>query len=225
MKPRPRFTIYHGYALSLVLHSALILPLVLYGLIPQPDDEPSKLVVVFQGVVAEHQSEQKIQRETVEALRPDEANEVKPQQAANPAPPEDVPPEVPETERALPPPPAPVTAQAANPSPTPDATAQREAQTIDAKQDETDRLRDYVRLLGKSIQGRLAEEGRRATVAVSFAIAEDGHVRPDTLKVIKSSGETRLDLAALRAIRTSSPFAPPPRAMTVTIDVSFDRSR
>jgi TonB family protein len=54
---------------------------------------------------------------------------------------------------------------------------------------------------------------------VSFVIQSNGGVRPDTLKVVKSSGQPVLDDGALNTIRAGAPF-PPPREMEVTIGVA-----
>lgn len=100
------------------------------------------------------------------------------------------------------------------------AQVQQNAQTIKAKQDETSRIRDYVKLLGKKIQANLPDEERSATVVVSFAILSDGQIRQEALKFVESSGRPRLDASALKTIRASAPFAPPPRG-----DDRVDRRR
>src|SRR5215470_3441035 len=61
MKQRLRFTIYHGLAVSLALHSAVALPLVL-GSRTLPD-EPPLLVIDLQGLVAERQTEDRVMEE------------------------------------------------------------------------------------------------------------------------------------------------------------------
>ena len=77
-----RFTIYHGLAASIAIHSALGLPVVLYALAPPPEESPT-LVVELQGLVAETQSEEKVLQETkgqpqAEAAKPAESPPVQP---------------------------------------------------------------------------------------------------------------------------------------------------
>jgi protein TonB len=73
------------------------------------------------------------------------------------------------------------------------------------------------------------DDGRRAglqgTATVSFAVLRNGQIRPETLKIVTSSGQPRLDASALKTIRASIPFDPAPKEMTVAIAVDFGRKR
>jgi protein TonB len=60
IKRKLRFTIYHGFAASILIHSAAALPFVAHSLEMQPDDEPELLVVELQGPVADEQTDQKV---------------------------------------------------------------------------------------------------------------------------------------------------------------------
>jgi TonB family protein len=68
-------------------------------------------------------------------------------------------------------------------------------------------------------------EAKRANLqgaaVVSFAILSNGEIGPETLKVTKSSGYPRLDVAALQAVSVSAPFAPPPNEMTASITINY----
>jgi protein TonB len=70
------------------------------------------------------------------------------------------------------------------------------------------------------------DEGRRTglqgTATVSFTILADGRLRTDSLKIVAAAAST-LDASALQTIRASAPFDPPPREITVKIDVAFGR--
>lgn len=224
MKGIQRFTIYHGFAASLALHSAVGLSFVLHG-VAAPPEEPSPLVFELQGLLADSQAEQKVQQETGEA-KPDEAK----------APPsEDRPKDVAADDReaAKPPPepdPSPAKTQATAGANREGAEEQQNAQTIrNDREAEIDRLKDYVKLLSKKVQSRLVypDEGRQAglqgAATVSFAILPTGQIRPETLRVVESSGQPKLDASALKTVRSSVPFAPPPREMTVAIAVAFGR--
>jgi len=92
-------------------------------------------------------------------------------------------------------------------------------------------LKGYVKRLTKKVQANLIypEEGRQAglhgAATVSFTILGSGQIRPETLKIVASSGQPKLDASALKTVRSSAPFDPPPKEMTVAISVSFGRKR
>src|SRR5262249_2723421 len=54
-----RFTIAHGLAVSLVLHAAFGVPVVMYGFVAEPDEQ-TPLVVQLEGVMTDRQSEQAV---------------------------------------------------------------------------------------------------------------------------------------------------------------------
>jgi protein TonB len=244
MKRTSKFTIYHGLAASLALHAALSLPYIVYGLASSDDDEPPPLVIELQGAVADSQTEQKVIEQSKGETKLEQAEAAKPVEAPPPSPaPEPPPSDVVEqpAEISAPPPQPPV------PPPTPPETpaksgsagandvkgteVQQKAQTIRTDPQEIDRLREYVKGLTKKVQANLAypDEGREAglqgTATVSFAISATGQIRAGTLKIVESSGQPKLDAGALKTIRASAPFDPPPREMTVAIAVAFSRKR
>ncbi|PNG26387.1 energy transducer TonB [Methylocella silvestris] len=244
---RSRFTIYHGLAVSLALHCALALPFVLQELSPAPD-EPEILVVELQGVIADTQSEQKTLQETKGAAQQEAAEAGRPAQAvaapAEPPPPEDQPKDDPAREEVLAAPPVPTTIppppDAAPPQPSQGAGANTSAgaeersaaQRIRMERDaERDRLKAYVKRLTKRVQAHLAypdeerQAGLQGAATVSFTILPGGAIRPETLKIISTSGQPKLDASALKTIRLSGPFDPPPREMTVALAVAFGRRR
>ena len=106
------------------------------------------------------------------------------------------------------------------------------ARTIQSDpQTEIEQLREYVKLLSKKVQAHLVypDDGRKAalqgTATVSFTILRSGQIRPETLKIVTSSGQPRLDASALETIRASIPFDPAPKEMTIAIAVAFGRKR
>jgi protein TonB len=234
---RSTFTIYHGLAVSLALHSAVILPFVFHLSALAPENPPM-LVVELQGAAGQYQAEQKVQQETTGSAS--EQLEMMPPKPQNIAEPDDEP--NPDTANhvdvATPPP--------AEAQPTPQAVQtksegadannvkggeeRQDAQTISVESDPGfDRIRDYVKHLTKRVQSKLVypSEGRRAglhgTATVSFAILATGQIRPDTLKIVASSGQAELDASALKTVRASVPFKPPPKEMTIAISVAFER--
>lgn len=235
-----KFTIWHGIAVSLVLHSAFAVPFVVHDLMPLPDDPPL-LVIDLQGVVSDNQTEQKVMQQVKGTPKQQEEQMAKPAQAATPAPPppDDPPKEVTENGDApAPPPPAPAEAQ-----PTADAAAAQSgaagstnivgaeekqlAQTIRERETEQERINAYVKLLSKKVRANLVypDEGRPAAAMVSFTILNNGQIRADSLKITESSGQPVLDTSALKTIRASVPFDPPPHEMTIAINVVFPRRR
>lgn len=106
------------------------------------------------------------------------------------------------------------------------------AKTIKVDRDvEIDRLNRYVKLLTKKVMVNLVypDEGRQARLQgaarVSFTILPNGQIRPENLKLVESSGQPKLDASALKTVRSSVPFDPPPKEMTVAIAVAFGRKR
>ncbi|WP_026607498.1 energy transducer TonB [Methylocapsa acidiphila] len=234
-----KFTIYHGVAASFLLHSALSVPIAVYGL-AREQDEPT-LVVELRGAVAEVQVEQKLQQQTSTQARPVADEQAKttedtPEKTAAPDQPEEL---KPDDDDAATPPPAPQTpqtppveAKTGNPgaSNTPGADEAQKAQIIrKARDEEMNLLKAYVKALRKKVQTNLVypDEGRarglQGEATVSFTVLESGQIREGTLKIVASSGQAQLDSSALKTIRSSAPFDAPPRQMTVVIDVGYGR--
>lgn len=238
MKRRFRFTIFHGFVASLALHAALAAPAVVYGLTPDEETEP--LVIELRGVVADDQSDEKVLEQT-KSEKPIESETQKTEAAAAPPPPpvEPPPPQQAVDYGELPPPPE------QTPPPSPPKTEKKVANAdlknvtgVEQQQvarriqlSERELLLAYVRTLSKKVQAHLIypEDGRRAelkgTATVSFAILSNGQIRPESLKITDSSGQPKLDESALKTIRASVPFAPPPREMTIAIAVDFGPKR
>ncbi|WOJ89957.1 energy transducer TonB [Methylocapsa polymorpha] len=242
MMQKLRFTIYHGLAASAALHSALALPLVLRLPSEAPDEAPT-LMIELQGVVADTQSEERILQETKGQAQEDEPELAESAPAQPPASetqpmPSGV--EGAESPTAQPQPEEAPTPRLAAPKKETPSTAvgsenvkggaeSEKAQTIKLSQEEISRLKEYVKLLTKRVQAHLVypDEGRRdrlqGTAKVSFRILSNGQISATSLKVVESSGQPELDASALQTVRSSIPFAPPPKEMTVAIAVAFGR--
>jgi protein TonB len=251
-KGRSRFTLAHGFAVSVALHAVVGAPFILQRLAPAPE-EPPVLVIEFQGVVAQSQAEQKVLQETKGEAKQDEVKEEAPPTTAASASAagatemsDDRPKEITEDKDAFEtaaleeqqpaqtpaeasPAPVVATSGASGINTTIGVEDYQVAQTIKAEPDESDLIRAYVKLLTKKVQANLVypAEGRRAglrgTATVSFTIMGNGRIRQAALKIIVTSGQPRLDESALQTIRASAPFGPPPREMTVMIAVSYGR--
>jgi protein TonB len=144
MMRKPRFTIYHGLAASIAIHSALGLPVVYYAFARTPEELPP-LVVELQGLVAETQSEEKVVQETKGQMA-----------APAPSPVAETPPVQPDPEKAPPPP----EAQAA-PPPEPEAETPQQAQEApQPKQSEAPQPKEAQTPLPEAPQPRQAEAPR-----------------------------------------------------------------
>ncbi|TDX62824.1 protein TonB [Methylosinus sp. sav-2] len=227
-RPASRFSLYHGLALSLALHALLCAPYVLHRLYTT-EEEASVLVFELDGLVDDEQTDEKLQQDNAgethqtatqaTVAKPVEQREQADEGEANAA--------------------AVAAAAASQSKPDPAGSAnvagaqeQQVARTISRRAEtEEDRIRVYIRQLSKRIHTRLVypEEGRRAglrgVAKVSFGILASGQIREETLKIVATSGQERLDVSALKTVRSSMPFGPPPREMNVAIDVVFGPSR
>jgi protein TonB len=234
---RSRFTIWHGIAASLLIHAAPAAPFVWYTL-ATPPDEPPTLVVELQGTVADTQTEQQVQQEIKGAAEPDK-DKPEPAKSAE-APPSDAREQhAVEDEAAMPPPteqtpqpPAEAKSAGTGANTITGAQERQIAQTIQVdRPTEIELLREYVKLLSKKVQAHLVypDDGRKAalqgTATVSFTILRSGEIRAETLRIVTSSGQPRLDASALKTIRASIPFDPAPKEMTIVIAVDFGRKQ
>jgi protein TonB len=222
---RSRFTIWHGIAASLLIHAAPSAPFVWYTF-ATPPDEPPTLVVELQGVIADNQAEQKVQQEIKGTAEQDKLEPEKPA----PVPPPEAAEDHPIDDQKKPQPQAEAKSAGTGANTVTGTEQQQTAQTIQSDPPtEIELLREYVKLLSKKVEAHLVypDDGRRAglqgTATVSFTILRNGEIRLETLKIVTSSGQPRLDASALKTIRASIPFDPAPKEMTVVIAVDFSR--
>jgi periplasmic protein TonB len=110
------------------------------------------------------------------------------------------------------------------------AESQQIQQVLKPRESQASLIRKYLARLKRDIQSHLdyPEEARDTTgnvgaPTIRFTITESGDILPGSLSINKSSGSAQLDQQALRAARSSTPLAKPPRQMTVTIKVAFTR--
>ena len=216
-----KFTIWHGVAASLALHSALALPFVVHRFAPPPDDRPM-LVIEVQGEVADRQDDERAELQA-------EAEPVQPPPAPPPpqktAPPEAQDEEAARPQRQISPPQR--QSDSAQADQVPDADAQQKSRILE-RDIEADRLREYLTRLSKKIRTKLVHPDRAGlygNARVSFTLTLDGQIKPGTLRIVTSSGQPKLDAAALATVRASAPFDPPPREMTVSPDVLYSRDK
>jgi periplasmic protein TonB len=241
MKQKLKVTFWYGLAVSIALHSAVGAPFVVYGL-ASPEDDPPVLVVELQGTVSDSQAVQRVLQQTKGEEKQQQAEPAKAAETPpSPSAPVDKPPDEIAENGDQPPPQPQTTAKESDKQPTKPQTEggandvkgveeQQKAQTVKTD-DDPNRLAEYIKSLSKKVGSHLVypDEGRKAELrgvaTVSFRILGDGQIRPDSLKVVESSGQPQLDASALKTIRASVPFDPPPREMTIAIGVVYGRKR
>ncbi|WP_210252815.1 TonB family protein [Methylosinus sp. Ce-a6] len=229
---RPRVTIYHGFAASLALHALLSLPYMFSRIEPDEDDR-STLVFEMDGLVSDEQADEKVQKDTAGHTQQDTQSAVR----AQPTPPSEQKPQADvgaplQTNSVIASAKAFVKPESGGSTQVNGADRQQAARTIAQREvSEETLLRAYCRQVSKKVHARLIypEEGRRSAwrgaAKVSFFIEATGQIRADSIKLVSSSGQPRLDAAAMQTVRASAPLAPPPRPMTFAIDVGFDPER
>ena len=219
---------------SLAIHVALLL-MAAWTMAPV-FDEAETLIVEYSGAESNEQAEERL-KEQAGGSPDSKAEDLQPRPMAQAG--EDVPSDIATLEaKSLPAaqqrPATPAKAASSSPGATAvtGADRRREARRMQPRpENETDPLRDYAKLLTKKVMRRLVypESGRwaglRGAAAVSFTILPDGALRPDSLRIISSSGEAKLDESALQTIRASAPFDPPKREITLKITVIYGPQR
>jgi len=100
-------------------------------------------------------------------------------------------------------------------------------QTIAYRDRDADGTRQYLSRLSKRLQVNLVypEEARKSGIdgiaTIAFTIMESGMIKPDSLRIQKSSGYAALDSNAMKSALASTPFEKPPKEMNVAIAVEF----
>jgi protein TonB len=235
--PPAGFTLWHGLAGSLALHGLFVFGLLLW-LNGARGDMDDTLVVEFEGVNSDVQAGEQHRRETAGAGGAEAAQSATPGSMDEETkrdevqPPVDGDPPADKKDKVK-------GAAASGASSEPLGRESRaggdneqSAQTLQRRAaEEMSVLEAYVQKLSRKIQSKLVypKEGRHAgmqgVTTVSFRILDDGGILPESLKVVVSSGRPELDASALHTIEASVHFVAPPRALTVTLAVTYGRKR
>lgn len=78
----------------------------------------------------------------------------------------------------------------------------------------------YAATVWSALARHKPRAGQRGSTTVVFAIGDNGALR--TVRVGRSSGNTRLDQLALTTVRNAAPYPPPPSgAVSYTIRIDF----
>lgn len=238
--PQGAFRFHHWFAFSLVLHAVLIVPciLVMWHAHRSGPIRSSKLHLEIFGMLSNRQVEARVQRHGAPPAQgpPKSPQQPVPSPEANNVLAENQvkvkgPDEKPQSAR-------PVESQkqaiagpvqgAPGASTYGDSEAQQTQQRIGVMVGSVDPTRLYVARLARSLRRNLAypNEARKQKIegsaTVSFVVTESGGLKENSLLVKKSSGYSILDASALRSVRTSSPFEKPPRALRVTVTLTFN---
>ncbi|MDB5657262.1 MAG: TonB family protein [Tardiphaga sp.] len=227
-----KFTIWHGLAVSLAVHLAFVLPFVVVGA-PLPPEEPPQITLDFQGEAADFQSEQKVMEQT----KGTEQQETKKEQTAQPEPAVPPPPDEPpkpvaeDGDTLLPPAPAePVPVASENGTGANNikgTNEQMEAKRLRDLETEKERINAYIKLLSKKVRantGRL-DNGPTTSALVAFTVLASGEIRPGSLRIAESTGQTVRDAIALKTVQSSAPFGPAPRELNLSIMIDFGKLR
>lgn len=234
-----QFSIYHGFAGSLAVHSLALL--ILWSAVGySPADVDDTLVVEFNGVDSDVQAEEKHKRQNSGAggaVEAQNAKQEKKEEKAEKEVPDDE--GLPERIKDAVSDAMKKEAEAAAKATASAQQAGRDVEGIEKEQhaqiiqrrsdDEMNVLKAYIRNLSKKIQTKLLypkearHSGLQGVTTVSFRIAGDGTMHPDSLKIVASSGRVELDISALDTVRACAPFAAPPRDVTVTMAVTYAR--
>lgn len=221
----------HWILLSLLLHVALVLPLMMSPLAPKhlPMAEQQALELfdmVGQAPQAAAQAAALPQAKTSSAdVDPPES--LPAWQAPSPV-------EVPQRDKAIrhdeaPELRTPTQTQLPQQTAQPPDKAQEEGRAQEAVQQsvEADLLRQYIATLSRLIKAKvfyppdLRSTGYAGVVVVRFTVREGGDIQPGSLVVVKGSGHAELDDAALRQVDGMAPFPKPDKAHTVAVPVVF----
>jgi periplasmic protein TonB len=197
-------------------------------------DEAETLIVEYSGAEANEQAEERLKEQTGGSPG-SKAGELPPRPMTQSA--EDAPSDMATLEARSPS----AAAQRAETSAKAGSPGAQEVTGVDRRQEarrlqlkpesQTDPLRDYAKRLTKKVQSRLVypETGRwaglRGAAAVSFTILPDGALSSESLRIVSSSGEAKLDESALQTIRAAAPFEPPKREITLKITVIYGPQR
>lgn len=225
---RKKFNFYHGLAISLILHSSLVVGPLLFNSLRMPDqDKHSKLRIDLFGMITDRQLEEKKMWQNPTPPHPRQVN--RPRQTPDTyktvetASPVLVAKAKAEDKPEVQPQPAPVA-----PAPVAGVEVQQRQQTImSAEELEAAMIRAYLAKLAKQLRSNLVypEEVRKHGIegvsTISFHITGSGNLVENTLRVQKSSGYPALDANALKSVRVSAPFEKPPKELAVSIAMSF----
>ena len=191
---------------------------------PSPPKTVERLVVQLEGTVSRKQTEEII---AVEEKPEEPPPKPKPKPKEKPL----VPKKVPLSEEAIierikPDEPPPVVAPQA---PVAQVDINQEAQRINAVQNDMQAISRYLVSFKKKLSKHLVypREARKGEAigmpSVQLSILEDGTILEGSLSIVKSSGHSILDAAAIDAVRQSSPFPPPPRRLeNVVVEIVFN---
>ncbi len=235
-----KFNIYHGIAISLLLHLSLALPLFLPAL-SLAHHRPERLNMELFGMISNRQLAEQHQgteapQQTKRAVQP--RNNAVPKASANKYQPEnkyqaESPVKVEKTDDRLSPsePVSQPQSMASNSSPAAAGGSEEQVQSyIGQAEPSANEISSYMTRVSKRIQNNLVyprevkENGEQGITTVAFTITSSGNIQGGSLRVINSSGYQALDASALRTARDSAPFETPPKELDIVVYLSFDVS-
>jgi protein TonB len=240
-----RFTLAHGVVISLLLHVCLALPFVALSMhTPRRQRHSSnRLNIELFGMLSNRQAE--AQQMRVEARpgqsapRKQDTPEAKPQTVQKEAAPSEAHVVMSgpsgDTPDAVKLPGIPAAPDNGSPSSGVQGRAggdsQQRQQFIGRRPDAADLLNAYVSQLSKKVHSNqkyppeAKKKRQEGYPEISFVVTESGEIKPNTLRVTKSSGYALIDTDALKTAAVSAPFPKPPRELSVSITLAYETDR
>ncbi len=235
----PRLSTEKSFLISMALHTALVAPFFLYGLLPHSPPKHLRLQPDILDMIAERQRvEQKATppQPTPTPAAPQPQQQQQQQRQETPPPPQPKPrpskAESPVKHVTKPeaPPAPPVTMQAAPTTPAlaPDQMQAQMAQSTAPKPDtDSDFEKKYGEVVSRQLMKSLIypQEARKLGLSgitrVQFTLDENGQIVPGSVRVVSSSGSAELDDNAVKTVLAVAPFPPPGKPMTLSPRLKF----
>ncbi|MDR1873168.1 MAG: energy transducer TonB [Deltaproteobacteria bacterium] len=115
------------------------------------------------------------------------------------------------------------------PPPKPKNTGEERRAQRTTKRDNSDAtvMRQYMRELARLVRSKMVYpteakfKGESGEAKVAFIIMENGQLKPQSVKISKSSGFASIDRAALRAVESVGVFPKPPHVIDAVISLDF----
>lgn len=228
----PRFTFEQGVLASLFIHGILIVGFILSRTAFIPPEAPHHtLMIQLAGVVSNRQTEPQVAARAVPAAKVNPVNQLPKPTASvksdltkapahgHSAVQQTAPVHTVSTKH--------IVALKHTVEPQPVQSGQQLAQRLQQEKADAHDMERYLAALQRVVQRHLIypDEARAAgdngSPVVRFSVTADGHLVPGSVAVYRSSGSQALDESARQALLQSGSLPVPPKAMVITISISF----
>jgi protein TonB len=213
-----------GLAHALVIAAFLLTQNVLTSIPPR---EVESLQIDLFGLLSDRQVEENLVQPEPEEPPPMVENVPEPEPI--PQEPQPMTPETVVVEKEPLPTPTPKPKPVRRPAPKPRNDTPQVQQTISQKQLEATIMRQYTQEMARKIRANIVYppesklRGHTGEAKIAFIILESGRLKPNSVKVNKSSGHKELDQAAMRAVQSVGVFPKPPKVIDGVIAIHFSK--